>query len=97
MSKMNKQSTHEFKLIDGQFYPNEALHVLISLFNSKINYHQLESFSNHIRHGSDLSLSENRVQSLRDSIEGIKEVIKLAGENGKQLKIQSVVQITFED
>jgi hypothetical protein len=94
---MNKESTHEFKLIDGQFNADEALHVLISLFNSKINYHQLESFSNHIRHGSDLSVSENRVQSLRNSIEGIKEVIKLAETNGKQLKIESVVQITFEE
>jgi hypothetical protein len=94
---MSKQSTHEFKLIDGQFYPNEALHVLISLFNSKINYHQLESFSNHIRHGSDLSVSDDRVKALRDSIEGIKELIKDAGANGKQLKIQSIVQITFEE
>jgi hypothetical protein len=94
---MNKESTHEFKLIDGQFNADDALHVLISLFNSKINYHQLESFSNHIRHGSDLSVSENRVQSLRNSIEGIKEVIKLAETNGKQLKIESVVQITFEE
>lgn len=94
---MKKQSTHEFKLIDGQFDPNEALHVLISLFNSKINFHQLESFSNHIRHGSDLSISQHRVESLKDSIEGIKELIKIAGANGKQLKVQSTVQITFEE
>jgi len=94
---MSKQSTHEFNLIDGQFYPNEALHVLISLFNSKINYHQLESFSNHIRHGSDLAVSESRVDALRESIEGIKQIIKVAGANGKQLKIQSTVQITFEE
>nr|WP_315145615.1 hypothetical protein [uncultured Flavobacterium sp.] len=94
---MSKQSTHEFNLIDGQFYPNEALHVLISLFNSKINYHQLESFSNHIRHGSDLAVSESRVEALRESIEGIKQIIKVAGANGKQLKIQSTVQITFEE
>jgi hypothetical protein len=94
---MSKQSTHEFKLIDGQFYPKEALHVLISLFNSKINYHQLESFSNHIRLGSDLAVSESRVDALRESIDGIKQIIKVAGANGKQLKIQSTVQITFEE
>jgi len=94
---MNKQSAQEFKLIDGKFYSEEALHVLISLFNNKINYHQMESFSNHIRHGSDLAISENKIQSLRNSIEGIKEVIKVAGANGKQLKIESTVRITFEE
>lgn len=94
---MSKQSAQEFKLIDGQFDPNEALHVLVSLFNSKINYHQLESFSNHIRHGSELSSSENRVKALRDSIEGIKELIKDVGADGKQFKIESTVRITFEE
>lgn len=94
---MNKQSTHDFKLIDGQFNPSEALHVLISLFNSKINYHQLESFSNHVRLGTNLSDSETKVQSLQESVEGIKQIIKVAGANGKKLKIQSFVHITFEE
>ena len=94
---MNMQDEYEFKLIDGQFYPKEAMNVLMSLFNSKIDYHQLESFSNQIRNGSDVSSIQNRIQSLKNSMESIKAIIKEADENGKQLKIEGVIQITFAD
>lgn len=94
---MNMQEEYEFKLIDGQFHPNEAMNVLMSLFNSKIDYHQLESFSNQIRNGSDVSSIQNRIQSLKNSMESIKAIIKEADENGKQLKIEGVIQITFAD
>jgi hypothetical protein len=94
---MKKQDEHEFKLIDGQFYPNEAMNVLMSLFNSKIEYHQLESFSNQIRSGSDVSSSQNRIQSLKNSVESIKAIINEAEVNGKQLKIEGLIQVTFVD
>ena len=94
---MKKQDEHEFKLIDGQFHPNDAMNILMSLFNSKIEYHQLESFSNQIRSGSDVSSSQNRIQSLRDSVENMKTILKEADLNGKQLKIEGLIQITFED
>lgn len=45
---MSNQFTKEFKLIDGQFSPDEAKNILMSLFNNKIDYHQLESFRNQI-------------------------------------------------
>lgn len=94
---MKKPSEHEFKLIDGQFYPKDAKNVLLSLFNTKIDYHQLESFSNEIRGGSGVSSSQKRIQSLKNSIENIKSLIKEAELNGKQLKIEGLIQITFID
>ena len=94
---MKKQDEHKFKLIDGQFQPNDAMNLLMSLFNSKIEYHQLESFSNQMRSGSDVSSSQNRIQSLTYSVESIKELLKEADLNGKQLKIEGLIQITFAD
>lgn len=86
---------HKFQLIEGEFLPEEALKLLLSLLNNKIKFHQLESFSNQIRVGSDLSHAKKRVEYLNKSIEDIKLILKDAEENGKQLKIESVIQITL--
>lgn len=94
---MKKKEEQEFKLIEGQFYPEEAMNVLMTLFNSKINYHQLELFSNQIRSGSDVSSSQKRIESLINSVEIIKAIIKEADVDGKQLKIKGLIQITFAD
>lgn len=92
---MENQNVQEFKLIDGQFHPDDAKNVLLSLFNNKIAYHQLESFSNHIRHGSDVAISQKRIHSLKESIENIKVILEEANATGKQLKIEGAIQITF--
>lgn len=94
---MTEITKHEFQLIEGAFLPEEAMKLLMSLLNNKINYHQLESFSNQIRIGSDLTHSKKRVEYLKQSIEDIKSIIKEAEETGKQLKIESVIQITLSE
>lgn len=86
---------HEFQLVEGEFSSEDALKLLMSLLNNKINFHQLESFSNQIRNGNDFSHSKKRVEYLKQSIEDIKLVLKDAEENGKQLKIDSVIKISL--
>ena len=34
----------KYKLIEGQFSPSDSINILFALFNSKINFHQLEAF-----------------------------------------------------
>lgn len=94
---MSNQFTKEFKLIDGQFSPDEAKNILMSLFNNKIDYHQLESFSNQIRLGNDISFSQNRINDLSQSVESIKEIVKEATAQGKHLKIDGIIQISFTE
>lgn len=92
---MKKLINHEIQLIDGEFLPSEALKILMSLINSKINYHQLESFSNQIRFDGSISHSQKRIESLTQSSEIIQSIIKEASNKGKQLKIESIIQITL--
>ncbi len=92
---MKKDLVSEFRLVEGEFDANEALKILMSLFNSKIDYHQLDSFSNHIRHGEDMSFSKNRIKVLTQSIDSIKEIVKEANSTGKKLKIDGTIQISF--
>ena len=52
------------KLIDGQFERDKARTLLVSLLNYKINYHELQKFSDQVRFGKDKENSEKRIQEL---------------------------------
>ena len=92
---MKSESLNEFKLVEGEFEPNEARNILMSLFNSKIDYHQLDSFSNQIRHGEDISFAKNRIQALSQSVDRIKEIVQEANLTGRKLKIDGNIRISF--
>ncbi len=83
----------QFKLIEGQFEPAEAGKVLYSLINSKINYHTLEEFSNEIRFNKDVQHSKRRRETLMESSEYIKALIKEAEEKDLELLINGIIQI----
>lgn len=82
-----------FKLINGVFNPSEAQKILMDLLNTKINFHSLDSFSNHIRFNTDISSSINRIEELKKTVDSIKELIELAEQNKMQLKMNSEISI----
>lgn len=90
----NIQSLHEYPLIEGVFTADDATTVLLALINSKINFHQLESFGLQIRSGNASAHSEQRVKALMQMKEDIRQLIQEARENGQVLSIQSDIRIT---
>ncbi|MFC6877019.1 hypothetical protein [Flavobacterium myungsuense] len=89
------ENQYDFKLIDGIFSPTDAGKVLTTLINNKINYHNLEDFSNHIRFNNDLKHSKKRVMELNQSTEDIKKILELAESNGFNLLVKSTIDIKF--
>ena len=89
------ENKHILKLIDGKFIPSEAREVLFDLISSKINYHQMEMFSNEERFGKDESNSESRIEQLKDVRRRLKEIIDYTSKKGLSLKIESFIDITF--
>ena len=85
------------KLIDGTFEPNDALRVLSGVLNSKINFHKLEDFSNHIRFDGAISNSKHRIDELQHTQKELIELMELAKSNGKKISIQSTITIKFID
>ncbi len=61
---MNNQS--KFQLIDGTFTSDDAKKILNSMILNKIQYHELEGFSNTIRFNLNPSHSKKRIQELND-------------------------------
>ncbi len=88
------ENKHVLKLIDGIFMPSDAGNVLFDLISRKINYHQIELFSNEERFGNDLSNSISRIKQLNDIKNSLHEIIAYASENGMSLKIESRIHIT---
>lgn len=87
------KSKKEYKLIDGNFKPSEAIHILFTLFNSKINYHNLQSFKITELAGSKFENHKSRADELKEDYLKIKKIINQASEQGCDLKIKSTIEI----
>ena len=87
------EKAHDYKLIEGIFKPVEAEKVLLSVLNSKISYHTLETFSNEIRNNGNIEHSQKRKLELTESVTAVKELVKYANEKGLQLKIHSDIVV----
>jgi hypothetical protein len=84
------------KLIDGIFDAEEAGKVLLTLTNSKINYHTLEMLSSKEIYGIENVYSKKRIDELRTANIEIAKTLRLARELGKKLRIDAVISIQYE-
>ena len=48
------KNVQQYKLIDGTFSVQEAEKILTMLFNYKIDFHNREDFSNHVRFNKNI-------------------------------------------
>lgn len=92
---MTMERDHNFNLIDGEFAPSEARNILFDLVNSKINFHQMESFGITVRSSGDTSFHENRIKQLTQTNVDIRKVLDYAAENNLRLKINGTIEIKF--
>jgi hypothetical protein len=92
---MKKAKDYELKLVEGQYTPLEAKKILLGLINSKINFHQLENFSNEIRFNENTAHSRIRIELLTDALENITALIAYSTLNNMQFKIDGSIQISL--
>jgi dihydroorotase len=90
---MKKQS--KLSLVDGKFTPDEALEVLMNLFSSKINFHELKNFSSQERFGHPDVHSQKRLPQLKESKKLITAMMREIGNSSEEISIQSEVIITI--
>lgn len=86
-----------YKFIDGIFTIDDADKLLIALLNYKIDYHNREDFSNHIRFNQELAHSKVRIQELLSTKDEVKQLIASAKEKNKRLVINSTLTIRLEE
>jgi hypothetical protein len=92
---MNK--TEFITLIDGDFDDREATEILVNIFSSKINFHQVKNFSSQERYGKVDAHAAKRIIELKNGLEKALEILLNAKKNNKRLTIKSDVNITITE
>jgi hypothetical protein len=87
----------EYKLIDGTFSAEDADQILTALLNYKIDYHNREDFSKHIRFNRDIEHSKKRIQELTETKKAVKDLIANTESNKFNLVINSTITIRLEE
>ena len=90
------KTVDEYKLIDGTFSIEEAERILVMLFNSKIDYHNLDDFSNHVRFNKNIENSKKRIIALKETIEVIKRRVSELKAQNVNLVINSTIKIDLQ-
>lgn len=92
---MNK--TEQLNLIEGNFSNEEAKEILMSIFLTKINFHEKKIFSSQIRFGKDDEIAIDRIPKLKKETEKMLKIIAEAKLNDKRLLITSNINISLVD
>jgi hypothetical protein len=92
---MNK--IEKLNLIEGEFSSHEAKEVLLNIFSTKINFHEMKNFSSQERFGKKNEISQKRIPKLKKSVEKMHKIIEKAIAKNRKLIITSEICIRLSD
>lgn len=84
-------------LIDGKFDHDEAKGILMNIFSTKIQFHELKNFSSQERLGKDDETAKKRIPQLKHSMYKLDIILAEAKANKKKMVVKSEITITFID
>lgn len=90
---MNK--VEKLTLIEGDFIFDEAKEILINMFSSKINFHNIKNWSSQERFGKDDEIAQKRIPALRNEMKKLEEILLEAKAQNKKLMITSQINISL--
>lgn len=89
--------TQKIQLVEGKFTPSEAGDVVTALINEKINFHKIQRLS--LKEGDEaanVNYPNGRIQELVTEKRVAKDFIKEARRQGYNVRINGILEITFE-
>jgi hypothetical protein len=86
----------ELKLIEGDFSAAEAQEILINVFSSKIQFHEMRNYSSMERFGKEDIFAKKRIDELKKCVEEFKRVVSEANVNNQQIQINSIIKISIK-
>lgn len=89
------QQEKKLNFIDGTFSPKESREILMSVFSSKIHFHETKNFSSRERFGIDDKTAIKRIPALTKTMEELLNIIDAAQRNGEQLQVKSDICISL--
>ncbi len=89
------KTTKNLKIIDGSYSFGDAKEILMNMFLSKINYHNIKNWSAHERFGKPDEIAQIRIPALRNEMQKLEEILEEAKAGNKKLVINSEIRISF--
>ena len=90
-------TTENLILIDGKFNHEEAKSILMNIFATKIQFHELKNFSAQERNGKDDATSVKTIPELKDAMNSIETILAEAKSPSQKLVLKSEVHFAFSD
>ncbi|MFC2187002.1 hypothetical protein ACFCT7_06745 [Fulvivirgaceae bacterium LMO-SS25] len=90
---MNK--TEKLTLIEGTFSDEEAKEILMNIFSTKVNFHEVKNFSSIERFGEVDATAQKRIPDLKREVEKLTKILAEARATKKQITINSEINISL--
>ena len=92
------QTNHKLQLVDGEFTATEAFDVINNLINEKINFHKINRLQIFEQdHGADTEHLSKRITELSAGREDLREFILKAKQQGLNVRINGVIEISLSE
>lgn len=89
------KKNEKLTLIKGDFSVNEATEILMSMFSSKINFHNIQNWSSQERFGKDDAIAQKRIPELRNEMKKLEEFLSEVKARNKKLAVSSEINISL--
>ena len=87
------KSNETFNLIDGVFSTDEAREILMNIFSTKIQFHEMKNLSSEERFGEQDTVAKKRIPQLKMELEKLEKIISEAKSGTKKFEITSAINI----
>jgi hypothetical protein len=89
--------TKKLTLIEGSFTAEEAKEILLNIYSTKINFHEMKNFSSQERFGMEDEIAQKRIPKLKNEIENVLQLVSVADLNKNKLMITSEINISLSE
>lgn len=86
-----------FNLIEGVFSTVEAREILMNIFSTKIQFHEMKNLSSEERFGEQDTVAKKRIPELKIELEKLEKIISEAKSGPKKFAITSAINIILVD
>lgn len=87
-------TTTSLSLIEGTFESEDAKQILMNIFSTKIQFHEMRNFSSEERSGKPDEVSSQRIPVLKNNVAVLSDIIAEAERKNLHLKISANINIT---
>lgn len=88
---MKKNET--LTIMDDYFTHDEAKEIIMNMFSSKLNFHNIKNWSSQERFGKNDAIAQEKIPELRNEMKRLEEILIEAKTKNKKLVVSSAINI----